>query len=44
MAYETDRDALTRWSEKRGTDGIRSYWREKNTRSMDGLPTEVPET
>ena len=44
MAFEADRDALTRWSEKRGADGLRSYWREKNAFSMDGLPTEIPES
>ena len=43
MAFESDRDALTRWSEKRGPDGIRAYWREKNAVSMDGFPTEIPD-
>ena len=44
MTFESDRDALVRWSDKRGPAGLRAYWRENNRQSIDGLPTEIPET
>jgi len=37
--YVGERDKLLRWAEKKGEDGIRDYWREKNQTSIDGLPT-----
>lgn len=39
MDYKQDRDVLEKWAEKRGPDGIRDYWQEKNQTSIDGLPT-----
>ncbi len=39
--YEGERNVLTLWAEKRGADGIERYWSEKNTRTIDGLPTFV---
>lgn len=39
FAYEGDRDTLVRWAEAKGEDGLEAYWREKNTVSIDGLPT-----
>lgn len=41
MDYVEDRRVLTQWSEKRGEQGIRDYWREKNQQSLDGLPTRI---
>lgn len=41
--YQEQRRALTLWAEKRGPDGIERYWREKNTVSLDGLPTGLIE-
>jgi hypothetical protein len=38
-AYTGEREALLRWIEKKGDAGVRDYWREKNMRSIDGLPT-----
>lgn len=38
MSYEGDRDDLTRWARKKGTDGLVDYWADKNARSIDGLP------
>ena len=32
--YEGDRDALSKWSEKQGPDGIRRYWAKKNQKSI----------
>lgn len=37
--YETDRTQLLDWAEKKGEEGLNGYRSEKNTRSIDGLPT-----
>ncbi|MBZ0303655.1 MAG: pyridoxamine 5'-phosphate oxidase family protein [Anaerolineae bacterium] len=39
--YQGQRDTLNKWAEARGEEGVRQYWQEKNTRSMDGLPTHL---
>ena len=39
MRFDAERDALRRWAEARGPDGLRQYREEKNRRSIDGLPT-----
>ena len=39
--YSGDRELLTAWAEKRGEDGIKDYWKEKNQVSLDGKPTRV---
>jgi hypothetical protein len=36
--YVGERDTLTRWCETKGPDGVAAYQREKNARSLDGLP------
>jgi hypothetical protein len=36
--YSGERDALIKWAESKGTDGLMGYRREKNARSLDGLP------
>ena len=41
MDFREPRDVLTRWSEKRGEEGIEAYWRERNQTSIDGLPTGI---
>jgi hypothetical protein len=45
-AHEGDRATLNEWATKKGPEGIRAYWAEKNQRSIDGLPTGLlePET
>jgi hypothetical protein len=40
--YAGERDQLTRWAEAKGEDGLEDYWRKKNLRSIDGLPTGLP--
>lgn len=40
--HRGDRTLLNDWAEKKGPDGIAAYWAEKNTRSIDGLPTGLP--
>ena len=39
MDFVSDRDTLTRWAEDRGPDGIRTYWSERNGKTLDGKPT-----
>ncbi len=36
--YRGERDQLPRWCERKGETGLRDYQREKNARSIDGLP------
>lgn len=39
MDYKEDRDLLTKSMNKKTDDEIQEYWKEKNTESIDGLPT-----
>ncbi|MBK9218980.1 MAG: hypothetical protein RJA63_3729 [Pseudomonadota bacterium] len=39
--YQGEREQLSDWARKKGEDGIRQYWEEKNQRSIDGLPTHI---
>ena len=41
MELVEDRDDLIRWAERKGDDGLRDYWAEKNTVSIDGLPARA---
>ena len=41
MAFEQDRDTLTKWSEDRGPAGIETYWTERNSQTIDGKPTRA---
>ena len=41
--WKSDRQTLKNWALRKGDDGIREYWREKNTVSIDGLPTGMLE-
>jgi hypothetical protein len=41
--YRGERDTLARWAEKKGAAGLVDYWRDKNTVSIDGLPTGLLE-
>lgn len=41
MDYQQDRDILEKWAENRGEDGVRKYWQDKNTTSIDGFPTGI---
>jgi hypothetical protein len=38
MAYQADREVLDLTSARKGEDGLVEYRREKNARSLDGLP------
>ena len=37
--YVEEREALQRWAEKKGADGLEVYREQKNARSIDGLPS-----
>jgi hypothetical protein len=41
--YVGERETLRRWAEHKGDRGLEEYWRLKNTRSIDGLPTGLAE-
>jgi hypothetical protein len=41
--YEGERPSLVRWAEAKGEAGLVAYRRETNVRSIDGLPTGLPE-
>jgi hypothetical protein len=41
--YVGERDTLRRWAEQKGDAGLEEYRRQKNTRSLDGLPTGLAE-
>lgn len=36
-----ERNTLIDWAERKGEDGIKNYWKEKNQKSIDGLPTGI---
>ncbi|GHG71091.1 pyridoxamine 5'-phosphate oxidase family protein [Comamonas sp. JC664] len=38
-AFSGDRPTLTRWAENKGAEGLAEYRRQKNARSIDGMPT-----
>jgi hypothetical protein len=42
MEYRGDRETLQTWAERKGDQGIQDYWRERNRKSIDGLPTGLP--
>jgi hypothetical protein len=37
MDFRSHRTTFDEWTERKGRDGIRSYWVEKNSKSIDGL-------
>lgn len=42
-AFEGERDTLDKWAQKKGDEGVREYWQLKNTRSLDGKETGIPQ-
>lgn len=40
-SYEGERDALFDWAVKKGDDGLKKYWEEKNQGSIDQIPTNI---
>jgi predicted pyridoxine 5'-phosphate oxidase superfamily flavin-nucleotide-binding protein len=43
MDFKEERQTLNSWSTKQGDEGIKKYWKEKNTMSIDGYETEIME-
>jgi hypothetical protein len=37
MNFEEHRPTMDQWSQRKGPEGIRDYWSEKNRWSIDGL-------
>jgi hypothetical protein len=41
--YAGERELLSDWAVKKGEDGLKRYWEEKNQQSLDGIPTHIVE-
>lgn len=41
MDYKEDRTTLNSWAEKKGDEGIKEYWKNKNMKSIDGFDTKI---
>ena len=39
--YQENRDQLVNWAVNKGEHGLREYWEEKNTTSLDGKPISL---
>ena len=39
--HKGDRDVLANWAETKGADGVEAYWKDRNQKTIDGLPTGV---
>lgn len=39
MDYRGERTMLNDWATKQGPEGVKNYWKEKNTESIDGFET-----
>lgn len=41
--YAGERQLLNDWATKKGDEGLKRYWEEKNRTSIDGIPTHIVE-
>ncbi len=41
--FKADRPTLKNWALRKGPEGIAAYWRAKNMKTIDGLPTGMDE-
>lgn len=39
--YQGERDQLNDWAKEKSNDELKTYWKERNTTSIDGLPTNI---
>ena len=39
--YQGERNQLIDWANDKGEEGIKAYWQDRNTQSIDGLPTGI---
>ena len=42
--FKDERRELDDWAKGKGEEGIKEYWKEKNEKSIDGLPTRIEES
>lgn len=42
--FKDERRELDDWARGKGEEGIKDYWKEKNQKSIDGLPTRIEES
>jgi hypothetical protein len=40
-SYEGDRELLKAWAIRKGEEGLKRYWEEKNQTSLDTIPTRI---
>ena len=43
FSFNSDRELLADWATKKGDEGLKRYWEEKNQFSLDGIPTYIVE-
>lgn len=43
LTYKEERPLLVDWAAKKGDEGLRNYWQEKNQLSIDNIPTHIVE-
>ncbi len=41
--YQGQRTLLEDWAKNKGEEGLKAYWAEKNTKSLDNLETGIPD-
>ncbi len=41
MDFKEERPQLSSWAEKKGEEGLKKYWEEKNAISIDGFETRI---
>lgn len=41
FSHVGDREMLSDWATKKGDEGLKRYWEEKNQMSIDGIPTHI---
>jgi hypothetical protein len=41
FTHAGDRELLSEWTIKKGDEGVKRYWEEKNQMSIDGIPTHI---
>ena len=41
MDFKEERTTLNDWSKKQGEEKIKEYWKNKNTKSIDGFETHI---
>ena len=41
MEFQEERTILTDWSSRKGEEGIKAYWSEKNSKSINNFPTDM---